>query len=100
MPLPDEPRSAPAAPAARRELEHDVDGGAPGASTLRFSPGTGAQLRRLVIAFAVVLAVAFLLTFLVRWYFAHRLESEARNTAAEAPPVDVVTVRRGVPAGR
>lgn len=96
MLLPDEPQSAADKPAARRELEHNVGSGA---STTSHSPGTGAQLKRLVIGFAVVLAVAFLITFLVRWYSAHRLARDTRATATEAPPVDVVTVRRGT-AGR
>ena len=99
MPLPDEPRRAVEAPTALRELEHNVDTGSSGASTTEYSPGTGAQLKRLVVGFVVVLAVAFLISFLVRWYGAHRLASETSALAGEAPPVDVMTVRGGA-AGR
>ncbi|HEY4771747.1 MAG TPA: biotin/lipoyl-binding protein, partial [Steroidobacteraceae bacterium] len=99
MPPPDEPRSAADQRPARREIEDTGESGARGESTTDYSPGTGAQLKRLVIGFAVVLAVAFLITFVMRWFSAHRLASETRVTVAEAPPVDVVTVGRGA-AGR
>jgi RND family efflux transporter MFP subunit len=99
LPPPEEPRSAADQRPARREIEDTGESGARGESTTDYSPGTGAQLKRLVIGFAVVLAVAFLITFVMRWFSAHRLASETRVTVAEAPPVDVVTVGRGA-AGR
>jgi RND family efflux transporter MFP subunit len=97
LPSPDEPHSA-EKPPVRRPLEHNVDTGDHDASTIRYAPGTGAQLKRIVVAFAVVLAVAFLLASLVRWYSAHRLARETSALAAETPPVDVVTVHAGVAA--
>jgi RND family efflux transporter MFP subunit len=82
----------------RRALEHNVDTGANDASTGGYTPGTGAQLKRIVVAFALVLAAAFLVSAVLRWYSAHRLARETGALAAESPPVDVVTVRAGAAA--
>ena len=58
-----------------------------------FEPGTDRRVKRAVIRVVIVLAVAFLLVHVVRFFHARALSSETRAASTAAPPVDVVIAR-------
>lgn len=57
------------------------------------SDDTGRRMKRIGGAVAIVLLVAFVAEFLVRWHSRHTLESDTRANVAQVPVVNVVTVQ-------
>jgi membrane fusion protein, multidrug efflux system len=78
-----------------RESEYGADVAASEAHAVsaQFAPDTGARLKKAAIVFAVVLAVAFLVVSIDR-YFKARSVARATQAAAGAPPlVDVIVAK-------
>jgi RND family efflux transporter MFP subunit len=50
-------------------------------------------MKRIALAVAAVLLLAFVAEFLVRWHARHALESDTHTAASQMPTVDIITVK-------
>ena len=57
------------------------------------SDDTDRRMKRIAVAVAAILLIAFVVEFLVRWHARHALESNTQAAASNVPTVDTVTVK-------